>query len=146
MAGMGTKMIVIWLMIDAFLLIAPTAAGTGWITEGTPGEMMHHFVNTSIDDNDLWYNSTVTPQDDISQKMGLANDTGGDWSSGFVGPSLNLAAMAVSGGILFVKFLFAPVFYLQAVAAPFPVILILGVIPSILFVVSILNWLRGVDL
>jgi len=141
MSNVGTKMIIVWLVVDVFLLLA------GGISAETEGEMLHHFANTSIDEGDIWYNSTVTPSEEYDDTMGLGgNSSGGEWSSGWISSSTNLGTMALDGLILVAKFFFAPVFYLQAVGAPFPVIMLLGVIPSILFVIAVINWLRGADL
>lgn len=145
-SGIGTKIITLYLMVNVFLLIAPTASGDPWLMAGEQGEMLSHFANVSIDQNDIWHNSTVTPDADLNEKMGLANDSTTSWSSGFVASTVNLANLAFNGVVLLAKFFFSPIFYLQAVNAPFPIVLILGVIPSILFVVAFIGWVRGSSL
>ena len=139
MAGWAAKFIAIWLMVDIVLLIYGFNVGPGLETNYV--QIEGNAWNGSIE-----YSNVTSPED-----LGLGTQVNASGNSTVTTgtPSFFFinGLSYVWNGIKFVlRFIFKPIDYLHAVGAPLPIVLVLGVIPSILFIISIIAFIRGSEL
>ena len=137
MGAIGTKIMAIYLMISVFLLF------TGVVNPVE--DFMSNFVHIEANPNNMW-TGNATKVGNISERMGITDEVNKIQITGdtnYVLESWNPVFIVWEGIKLIGKFVFCPVVYLQAIGAPFPFVLAFGVVPAVLFMVSLIAWIKG---
>lgn len=135
--GWGLKFVIIFLMVDVMLF-----------TYGLSDPLLStNYANiVPTDENSTFYGVISTNNTTVSD-LGLSTELNGSVVSGTPGVTgfWNTLSLVWIGIRTLATFTFAPVFYLTTVGAPLPIILILGLIPSIAFIIALISFVRGKD-
>lgn len=113
----------------------------------TSPQLMTNYVDvdTMTPDNNWW--GTVSTDNTSLTDLGLDADLDGGNTTVTSGrPSFwafNTLSLVWDGIRMLARFTFSPLYFLSSVQAPLPIILILGLIPSVAFIIALISFILG---
>lgn len=129
MANTGTSIIAIFLAVDFILAFGGFVPLDNSFSSG--------FVDIDMDAG------TANATGNASSNMGLDYDVSGITTNPF--STISLLSIVWDFILTVGTFVFAPITALLALGAPFPIVLVLGVIPSMLFIVAVVSFIWRKD-
>lgn len=134
--ALGTKMLLLMFVIDVFMYFGGPAVCLGC---SVPSLSIASSFGLNVNDELVSINET-NPASELSQEVSAST---GVFSGQILTTLFNTFVLVVDFVLKLFAFVFAPVFILNQVGMPAPVVLALGGGWSFLFIIALLDFIRG---